>query len=97
MRSVSYLLVVAGMLAAGGAGAQSPDELLKSKGCLGCHAMDTKKIGPAYKDVAAKYKGDKSAADKLVAALKSGQGHPVKSNASDADLKTMVRHVLSAK
>lgn len=97
MRSVSYVLAVAAMLVAGAAGAQSPDELLKSKGCLGCHAMDAKKVGPAYKAIAAKYKGDKSAADKLVAALKSGQGHPVKSNASDADLKTMVRHVLSAK
>jgi cytochrome c len=97
MRSGSFLLAVVGMLAAGAAGAQSPDELLKSKGCLGCHAMDTKKIGPAYKDIAAKYKGNKSAEGKLVAALKSGQGHPVKSNASDADLKTMVRHVLSAK
>lgn len=97
MRSVPYMLAVAGMLAAGAASAQSPNELLKSKGCLGCHAMDTKKVGPAYKDIAAKYKGDKSAAGKLVAALKSGQGHPVKSKASDADLKAMVQYVLSAK
>ncbi|MEX2197481.1 MAG: c-type cytochrome [Burkholderiales bacterium] len=97
MRSVSYLLVVAGMLAAGAAGAQSPDELLKSKGCLGCHAMDTKKVGPAYRAIAAKYKGDKQAEGKLVAALKEGKGHPVKVAASEAELKAMVQYVLSAK
>ena len=97
MKSMSLLLTVAGMLVAGAAGAQSADELLTSKGCLGCHAMDTKKVGPAYKDVAAKYKGDKKAEGKLVAALKEGKGHPIKAAASEAELKTMVKRVLSAK
>ena len=97
MKSKSLLLTVAGMLVAGAALAQSADELLKSKGCLGCHAMGTKKVGPAYKDVAAKYKGDKKAEGKLVAALKEGKGHPIKAAASEAELKTMVKRVLSAK
>ena len=45
----------------GAASAQSADELLTAKGCLGCHDRDTQKVGPAFKDVAAKYKGDKNA------------------------------------
>lgn len=97
MKSVSLFLAVAGMLVAGGASAQSAEGLLQSKGCLGCHAMDAKKVGPAYKDVAAKYKGDEKAQGKLVAALKEGKGHPVKIAASEAELKTMVKYVLSAK
>jgi cytochrome c len=97
MKSISLVLAVAGMLVAGGASAQSGEALLKSKGCLGCHAMDVKKVGPAYKDVAAKYKGDGKAEAKLVAALKEGKGHPVKAAASDAELKAMVKTVLSAK
>jgi cytochrome c len=97
MKSVSLFLAVVGMLVAGGASAQSAEGLLKSKGCLGCHAMDTKKVGPAYKDVAAKYKGDNKAEGKLVAALKEGKGHPVKIAASEAELKAMVKYVLSAK
>ena len=97
VKSMSLLLTVAGMLVAGAALAQSADELLKAKGCLGCHAMDVKKVGPAYKDVAAKYKDDKKAEGKLVAALKEGKGHPIKAAASEAELKKMVKRVLSAK
>ena len=94
MKSMSLVVAVAGMLFAGGASAQSGDELMKSKNCLGCHAMDQKKVGPAFKDVAAKYKGDKGAEAKLTAALKEGKGHPVKIAASDAELKALVGAVL---
>ena len=59
--------------------------------------MEKKKVGPSYKDVAAKYKGDAGASAKIVAALKSGKGHPVKASASDEDLKLMADFVLSAK
>jgi cytochrome c len=58
--------------------------------------MDKKKVGPAYKDVAAKYKDDKGAAGALVAKLKEGKGH-LKIDASDAELKAAVQHVLSTK
>jgi cytochrome c553/cytochrome b subunit of formate dehydrogenase len=84
------------MFAAAGAGAQSGEALLQSKGCLGCHAIDSQKVGPALKDVAAKYKNDKKAEAKLVAVLKEGKGHPVKAEATDAELKAMVGFVLSA-
>lgn len=62
MRSISLVLVAAGVLAAGVGYAQSGADVLKAKGCLNCHEMDKKKVGPAYKDVAAKYKGKKNAA-----------------------------------
>ena len=94
------LLLIASALAAGlaigVAQAQSGADLLKSKGCLGCHEMDKKKVGPAFKDVAAKYKGDKSKAPEIVAKMKEGKGHP-KLSASDADLKSAVETVLSGK
>jgi len=44
----------------------------KQKGCTNCHAVDKKLIGPSYKDVAAKYKGDAGAADRLAEKVISG-------------------------
>ena len=58
--------------------------------------MDKKKVGPSFKDVAAKYKDDKGAEAALVAKLKDGKGHP-KATASDAELKAAVGTVLSTK
>ena len=84
------------LFVAGAAGAQSADDLLKSKGCLTCHAADAKKVGPSFKDIAAKHAADPKAADKLVEALKAGKGHP-KATASDAELMTLVKHVLATK
>jgi cytochrome c len=86
----------AGVLAAGAGFAQSGADVLKAKGCLNCHEMDKKKVGPAYKDVAAKYKDDKAAAGTLIAKLKDGKGH-LKIDASDAELKAAVQHILSTK
>jgi cytochrome c len=72
--------------------AQSGADLVKAKGCMGCHDTDKKKIGPAFKDIAAK-KGSEAA---MVAKLKDGKGH-AKANASEAEIKAMVQHVLSGK
>ena len=47
------------------ADAEKAKGLLKSKMCLACHAVDKKLVGPSYKDVAAKYKGDKTAPDMI--------------------------------
>ncbi|MDH3317929.1 MAG: cytochrome C [Gammaproteobacteria bacterium] len=90
------LLTAAGLLQAGATHAQTGEELLDSKGCLGCHAMDSRKVGPALKDVAAKYKDEPQAESKLIAALKEGKGHPVKADASDAELRAIVQHILTA-
>lgn len=96
MKSMLAIMAAAGMLAVGAAQAQSGEDALKSKGCLNCHAVDKKKVGPTYKDVAAKYKGDKAAEGNLVAKLKQGKGH-MKITASDAELQAAVRHVLATK
>jgi len=93
MRATVCVLAVAGALAAGSAWAQSGADVLKAKGCLNCHEMDKKKVGPAFKDVAAKYKGKAGAEGDLVAKLKSGKGHP-KVQGSDAELEAAVRQVL---
>ena len=96
MRAMLVVVAAASALAAGVGFAQSGTEVLKAKGCLNCHDNDKKKVGPAYKDVAAKYKGDNGAEGKLVSMLKEGKGHP-KIAASDAELKAAVQQVLSTK
>src|SRR4051812_35981028 len=47
-------------------------ELAQKKNCMACHAVDKKVVGPAYKDVAAKYAGQKDAADKLAVKISKG-------------------------
>ena len=78
--------------------------LATSKNCMACHAIDKKVVGPAYKDVAAKYKGDKTAADKLAAkVMKGGSGTwgsipmPANPQVSEAEAKKLVAWVLSQK
>jgi cytochrome c len=90
-------LLITLALGATAAYADAPQDMLKAKGCLGCHDMDKKKVGPSYKDVAAKYKGDAGASAKIVGELKEGKGHPVKVKASDEELKTLADFVLSTK
>jgi len=93
MKSIVAAAMLAAMLGAGGVQAQSAEDLMKSKGCLGCHDFDKKKVGPAFKDVAAKYKGNAGAEGMLVGKLKDGKGH-MKINASEAEIKTMVGRAL---
>ena len=93
MRAFLIATVVAAALAGGAAQAQ---DALKAKGCLGCHEMDKKKVGPAFKDVAAKYKGNKDAQAMLVGKIKEGKGH-AKIAGSDDELKAAVGAALSAK
>lgn len=92
MKTLLMSLAAAGLLAGG----VSHADVLKAKGCLNCHATDKKKVGPAYRDVAAKYKGDAGAEGMLVEKLKSGKGH-MKIKATDAELHEAVSAVLSTK
>lgn len=90
-------IVIAGaaaalVFAAGAANAQ--EDLAKKNGCLNCHAVDTKKVGPSYKSIAAKYKGKADAADKIAGELKAGKGHPAV-KASDDDIKSLVKWILA--
>ena len=77
--------------------------LAQKSGCLLCHAVDKKVMGPSYKDVAAKYKGQADAEAKLITKVaKGGSGTwgpiPMPANSpkvSDADIKTLVQWVLA--
>jgi cytochrome c len=51
---------------------QADEALAKAKNCMACHAVDKKLVGPAYKDVAAKYKADKGAVAMLAGKIKAG-------------------------
>jgi cytochrome c len=103
MKRVAF--VVAGMLAAAGsAHAADQSELAKKSGCLACHAIDKKVVGPSYQEVAAKYKGDKTAEAKLIEKVKKGGSGvwgqvpmPPNVTVKDADIKTLVDWVLSLK
>jgi cytochrome c len=81
--------------------AMADDALLKAKGCTACHANDKKLVGPAYKEVAKKYKGDAGAAAKLAEkVIKGGQGVwgpiPMPPNkVTDDEAKKMVVFVLA--
>jgi cytochrome c len=93
MKALHAVVAVTFAILAGPVFAQSGADVVKSKGCLNCHALDAKKVGPSFKDIAAKQAG-KSAA--LVEQLKAGKGHP-KVAASDAEIKAAVDYVLSQK
>ena len=78
--------------------------LATAKNCMACHAVYKKLVGPAYKEVAAKYAADKSAADKLaVKILKGGSGvwgavpMPANAQVNEAEAKKLAAWVLSQK
>ena len=84
--------------------AHAQEELAKKHACLACHAIDKKLVGPAYKDVAAKYAGQKDAEGKLVAkVMKGGSGvwgpvpMPANPQVSEAEAHTLVKWVLAQK
>jgi cytochrome c len=93
MKSIVIAAAVAvGMAAAGTANAQ--EALAKSSGCMNCHDIGTKKLGPAFKETAAKFKGKADAEATLVAKLSAGKDHP-EVKAKGDDLKSLVKWVLS--
>ena len=94
MKSIVLAAAVAVALAGGAGVANAQEALAKSSGCLNCHDAATKKIGPSFKDIAAKYKGKADAEATLVAKLSKGEGHPATKTKPD-DLKGLVKWVLS--
>ncbi len=93
MKQMRIVLVTLLSLACSGPVLAS-EAMAKAEGCLNCHAIDSKKVGPSFKDVAAKYKGKADAEQTLVTKITSGKGHPA-SKASPADVKTIVQWVLA--
>lgn len=77
-------------------------ELAQKNACMACHAVDKKVLGPAYMDVANKYKGQKDAEAMLSGSIKKGGSGkwgsipmPAQNNLSDADAKTLVKWILN--
>ena len=106
MKVLLSTIAVAGMLLAGSVNAANADAakaLAQKNGCLACHSIDKKVLGPAYKDVAAKYKGDKTAEAKMIAKVKAGGSGvwgpmPMPANSpqvKDEDIKTIVQWILT--
>ena len=96
-------LAAGGFLATPAAADPSLDLATKS-GCMACHAVDKKIIGPSYQEVAAKYKGDKDASAKLVKKVKEGGSGvwgqvPMPPNVTtpDGDVKALVEWILTLK
>jgi cytochrome c len=78
--------------------------LLQKNGCLACHAIDKKVVGPSYKEVAAKYGADKNAAAMLAQKVKAGSAGvwgqvpmPPNAQVSDADLQVITKYILALK
>jgi cytochrome c len=99
MKLPILLAASAALLAA--APARADEALAKKHNCLACHQVDKKVIGPAYKEVAKKYKGQKDAAAVLEASVKKGSSGkwgpvPMPPNATvpDADIKKLVAWIL---
>jgi cytochrome c len=102
MKRSLLLCVVMSAFASTGAYAQA--DLAKAKNCMACHAVANKLVGPSYKDVAAKYEGQKGAEDKLVQkVLKGGAGAwgpvpmPANPQVSEAEARSLVKWVLAQK
>jgi cytochrome c551/c552 len=107
MAAVATAPAVAASAAAAPTGALDPksaEAMMQKDGCAACHGVDKKIVGPAYIDVAAKYRGDKDAPAKLAQKVKSGGSGvwgpipmPPNAQVSDADVKSLVGWILTLK
>jgi cytochrome c len=100
-RSLMLLMAVSALVSTS---AFAQADLAKAKNCMACHAIGSKLVGPAYKDVAAKYAGQKGAEDKLVQkVMKGGSGvwgpvpMPANPQVSEAEARSLVKWVLAQK
>jgi len=104
MKKTPAILLATG-LAVLAAPALANEELAKKNACTACHAIDKKLVGPAYKEVAAKYKGDAKAQAMLEEKVKKGgvgtwgqvPMPPNSPQVKDADIQTLVKWILSLK
>ncbi|OGA50956.1 MAG: cytochrome C [Betaproteobacteria bacterium RIFCSPLOWO2_12_FULL_62_13] len=104
---VMALAAAASLSLASGAFAADPqpaEALAKKNGCLACHTVDKKVLGPSYKDIAAKYRNNKGAGAELIKKVKAGGKGvwgdvpmPPNAHVKDEDIKTMVQWILSIK
>jgi cytochrome c len=103
-KTATAILALATLTVASAAFADQLEDMMKKNGCSACHSEDKKIVGPAYKDVAAKYHGNPKAAAMLEEKVKKGGSGvwgqipmPPNSQVSDADIKKMVGMILALK
>ncbi len=103
MKKQLAVVLAAGLTLASGAAFAQMD-LAKAKNCLACHAVDKKLVGPAYKDVAAKYANDKDAVNRLAKKVREGGvgvwgqvPMPANPQVSEAEAQSLVKWILSLK
>jgi cytochrome c len=107
MKAITALFAATGCLLAGSASAVTEAEAMgiaQKNGCLACHELDKKKVGPAWKEVGRKYGGQADAEAMLLTKVKKGGKDvwgpvPMPPNATvkDVDIKTLVQFVLTLK
>jgi cytochrome c len=102
LKHLARLIAVTAL--AGAAPAFADQALATAKNCMACHAVDKKLVGPAYKEVAAKYGADKAAVDKLAAKImKGGSGAwgavpmPANAQVNDAEAHKLAAWVMTLK
>ena len=102
MKFVSAVLFTLSALAAGNVAAS--EKLAQSSGCMTCHALDRKVIGPGYKEIAAKYRNDKGAEANMVKKVKAGGSGvwgptpmPPNAHVKEDDIKAIVHWMLGLK
>lgn len=93
----SLTLIAAGLALAATLPAVASEDLAKSSGCLACHNVSGKKMGPGFKEVAAAKKDDAKAVESITAMLEGkGKKHPA-TKASDADKEALAKWIMSLK
>lgn len=102
MKTLLFVLLACASVALSAPAFASAD-LAKAKNCMGCHALDKKLLGPAFKEVAAKYKGQKDAQAKMVASIAKGSNGvwgPIAmppNGVSPAEAESLAKWVLAQK
>jgi len=99
---MKHALLFLALMMAFGAQAATPEEAMSKAACMACHSKDKKIVGPAFKDIAAKYKGQDAVAKLMEKVRKGGSGTfgpvPMAPNGADkindADLKAAVEYIL---
>jgi cytochrome c len=105
MKRLNWFAAAALSCIAAPALAQDAQALLRDKGCLACHSIDTKVVGPAYKDVAKKFAGRKDAEaylSKRIIEGSKGEWGPIemppnKTVVSELQAHTLAKYILSLK
>jgi len=107
MKKIVATLAVMGAMSVSSMAMADVMDLAKKSGCLACHAVDKKVVGPAWNDIGARYKGDASSRDMLINKVKTGgKGNwtevtkgvpmpPYSPRVKDEDIATLVDYILS--